>query len=50
MIDTAFLKCSDFIGKSDEVKPIEDVGDGDTFYEVDTKKTYIYYDGTWYEM
>lgn len=50
MVDTTFLKCSDFIGKSSETKPIEGVGDGDTLYEVDTKKNYIYYDGEWYEM
>lgn len=37
----------DFIGLSTEAKPNNEV-DGTTYYEVDTGKFYILYDGTWY--
>ena len=40
----------DFIGLSDEDKPTTNIGDGSTFYEVDTGKFYIYYKGEWYKQ
>ena len=39
----------DYIGKSDEVKPV-DLPSGSVFYEVDTKLKYILYGGEWYQM
>jgi hypothetical protein len=39
-----------YIGKSDEPKPTTGVKAGETLYEVDTKKSYIYYSGQWYEV
>ena len=39
-----------YIGKSTDVKPVEGVLNGETFYEVDTKKAYIFYDGGWYDL
>lgn len=40
----------DFIGLSSESKPTTRIGDGSTYLEVDTKKLYVYYNGTWYEQ
>lgn len=43
----------DFVGLSTEIKPDntnEKVVNGSTFYEVDTSKLFIYYNGTWYEQ
>lgn len=39
----------DLIGLSTETKPTDEV-DGTTFYEVDTSKFFIIYNGTWYEQ
>ena len=39
----------DLIGLSEETKPTDEV-DGTTFYEVDTSKFFIIYNGTWYEQ
>lgn len=43
----------DFLGLSTDAKPTaetsENVTNGSTYYEADTSKLYIYYDGTWYE-
>lgn len=39
----------DLIGLSTETKPTGEV-DGTTFYEVDTSKFFIIYNGTWYEQ
>lgn len=39
----------DFIGLSNETKPTDAVN-GSSFYEVDTSKFFIYYNGTWYEQ
>jgi hypothetical protein len=43
----------DFLGLSTDPKPTaetsENVTNGSTYYEPDTSKLYIYYDGTWYE-
>lgn len=38
----------DFIGLSSETKRT-DVANGSTFYEADTSKAYVFYDGEWYE-
>lgn len=38
-----------YIGLSSEEKPLDNVKNGESFYEVDTKKCYIYYNGQWYE-
>lgn len=40
----------DFVGLSEETKPTENVGNGSTFYEVDTSTLYIYYEEEWYEQ
>ena len=44
-------------GLSTDTKPLgaDEIGinganNGDTFYAVDDKKTYVFHDGTWYEM
>lgn len=46
-----------YIGQQDDTKPtnqqgslVEGVNNGDTFYEVDTAKTFIFYEGDWYDM
>lgn len=39
----------DLIGLSNETKPTNEVN-GSTFYEVDTSKFFIIYNGTWYEQ
>lgn len=42
----------DFIGLSTDTKPTsanEKVTNGSTYYESDTSKYYVYYEGTWYE-
>ena len=39
-----------YIGKSTEDKPTSGVKDGEGLYEVDTKKSYIFYDGQWWDM
>lgn len=39
----------DLIGLAEETKPTDEV-DGTTFYEVDTSKFFIIYNGTWYEQ
>lgn len=42
-----------FMGLSSESKPMptenRKVSDGVIFYEVDTSKEYVFYDGQWYE-
>ena len=38
-----------YIGKSTEDKP-QEAKNGEAFYEVDTNKVYIWYDGQWWEM
>lgn len=42
-----------FIGLSTGSKPTQEeckrVSDGVVFYEADTSKEYVYYQGTWYE-
>jgi len=38
----------EYIGLSTEEKP-DCAEDGDTFYAVDTRETFIFYNGTWYE-
>lgn len=38
-----------WIGTSEEDKPVTGVADGSTFYEVDTGKTFILYSSTWYD-
>ena len=35
-------------GESSYLK--DGVNNGDTFYEVDTAKTFIFYEGDWYDM
>ena len=46
------ISAADYIGKSTEQKPQLQDGakDGETLYEVDTKKAYIFYDGDWWEV
>ena len=39
-----------YIGKSTEDKPVAGVKNGETLYEVDTKKSYIFYGGQWWEV
>lgn len=39
-----------YIGKSTEEKITTGVKEGETLYEVDTKKSYIFYDGQWWEV
>lgn len=42
----------DFLGLSTDAKPTaanEKVTNGSTYYESDTSKYYVYYEGTWYE-
>lgn len=43
----------DFIGLSTDTKPTPQTSEGvvnsSTFYEADTSKLYVYYEGTWYE-
>ena len=39
-----------YIGKSTDDKPVTGVKNGETLYEVDTKKSYIFYNGEWYEV
>lgn len=39
-----------YIGESTEVKPTEGVKNGETFYEVDTRKSYIFYSGEWWPV
>ena len=39
----------DYLGLSSEDKP-QDLVDGTTFYEVDTSKFFIWYNGQWYEQ
>lgn len=43
-------------GLSSDTKPagadeigVNGANSGDTFYEVDTKKNYVFHEGTWYE-
>ncbi len=38
-----------YIGKSTEEKPTT-AKDGECFYEVDTKKSYVFYAGEWWDM
>jgi hypothetical protein len=40
----------EIIGISTEEKPTENIINGSTYKEVDTKKFYIFFDGTWYEQ
>ena len=39
-----------YIGKSTEEKITSGVKEGETLYEVDTKKSYIFYDGQRWEV
>lgn len=46
-----------FIGSHEDTKPTqasssltEGINNGDTFFEADTGKTFIFYEGTWYDM
>ncbi len=46
-----------YIGLYTDTKPTQQSGsltdgvnNGDTFYEVDTAKTFIFYEGDWYDM
>lgn len=41
---------TDYIGLSTETKDTENISNGSTYYEVDTSKLYIFYNGTWYEQ
>ncbi len=38
-----------YIGRSTDTKPTTGVKDGEYFYEVDTKKAFIWYDGQWWD-
>lgn len=44
MFNTRF----DFIGLSTDLKPTDRAVNGTTFYETDTSKLYIFYNGEWY--
>ena len=39
-----------YIGKSTEQKPDQNVKPGEIIYLVDTKQIFIFYDGQWWEM
>lgn len=39
-----------YVGKSTETKPVTNVPDATTFYEVDTKQMFIFYEGEWFPM
>ena len=39
-----------YICKSTDEKITANVKEGETLYEVDTKKCYIFHDGQWHEM
>lgn len=40
-----------FLGKSSELASLADKAkDGDTFYAVDTKEFYVFYDNEWFLM
>lgn len=39
-----------YIGKSTEEKPTTGIKNGETLYEVDAKKSYIFYSGEWFEV
>lgn len=41
---------ADYIGLSSDEKPITDVVDGSTFFEVDTATGYIFYEGAWWAL
>lgn len=41
---------ADLIGLSTEEKPVEEIVDGTTFYEVDTTDFYIFYKNNWYNQ
>ena len=38
-----------YVGKSTETKPTN-VPEGSEFFEVDTKKAFMFYDGDWWPM
>lgn len=38
-----------YIGKSTEEKPTDGVKDGEQLYLVDTKETFVFYDGEWWD-
>lgn len=38
-----------YIIKSTEAKPVNGVKDGESLYEVDTKKAFVFYDGQWWD-
>lgn len=40
----------DYLGLSEEDKPTNEAVNGSTYYEVDTSKLYIFYNGEWYEQ
>lgn len=40
----------DFVGLADEPKPTTEIKNGSTFYTVDTKTLYIFYEGVWYDQ
>lgn len=43
--------CKEFVGLSRDKKPTDkEVGDGSTFLELDTKKAFMFMEGTWYEL
>lgn len=41
---------TDYIGLSTETKDTENIANGSTFWEVDTSKFFIFYNGVWYEQ
>lgn len=43
--------CREYVGLSSEDKPTgKEVGDGSTFLELDTKRAFMYMNGSWYEL
>lgn len=41
---------TDIVGLSTEPLPTKGLQNGSTYYAVDTKQFYIYYEGTWHEQ
>lgn len=51
MVEVAFGEIPhEYIGKSTEIKPTEGERDASTFYEVDTRRMFIFYAGEWFPM
>lgn len=48
--DMTWTKPADYLGLSSETKETTDITNGSTYWEVDTSKLYIFYNGTWYEQ